>query len=92
MFSRALVRHKDPEHIPEDAKAPCTSQTDYMSEIWIITHKALHLILTSAVSVWQPGLFEMPERIKPRQKATVTVFGPERKIWGYLLTHQNIRG
>lgn len=87
MYSGAFIGHKDPEHVPEDAEASCRSQTDYRSELKMIHFDLIsnntHTVFSSLI------FFKMPERIKARQESQL-YFGPERKIGGYLLTHQNI--
>lgn len=95
MFSRALVRYKDPEHIPKDAKASCTSQIENMSEIQTITDKVLQTILTSAIGI---HIESDLSRENKTQGGEITVSSPVRNRTGGgggggdLLTHQNIMG
>lgn len=76
MFSRALIGHQYPEHVPEDADTSCMLQTDYMSELKLISEELLQIHLASVVSSVAAWSFQNARENKTQ---TGKLFSPVRE-------------
>lgn len=62
MFSWALIRHEDPEHIPKHAKASCTPQVE--KELSLPTKHATNLDLSWRCTQIEVGSLIFAERLR----------------------------